>query len=856
MTGSARAIAPTGVGPTEGYSGADSSFDELLGHAGTPEPHWQPFLNALSALDPAALSERIARLGVRVRETGMAHDLFADPARATHGWRVDLIPLILPPAIWRELERALVQRARLLEAVVADIYGPQRLLSFGLIPPQVVFSDPSFLRPCRNIRPPRGYIQFFATDLARGPDGRWRVIDSHAETPAGIGHALANRMVHTHVAGDIFTACRALRLAPFFQQLQTALAERANRADPTVALLTPGPSHNDFFSHAYLARYLDMLLVEGEDLRVAGERAYLKTLDGLKPIDLIVRCVAGSTADPLELDPQGFLGPVGLLQAVRRVPDLVTNALGSAIVENRALGACLPNLCREILNEDLVIPDAPRRWLGDPQAREHVAANLDRFVIRPAQEGTGRPGRATPGRDPARLSAAERAALLEEIALRGATMVAEEKVGFGTTPSLGPDGLAPRHYAVRLFVAATASGPVVMPGGIAMTVEQDTAVALSAPDGESRDVWVVSETLPPPFVSLWRPSIEAARVQRTPRELPSRAADNLFWLGRYTERADWTLRVLRTALSRLEEDSGPLRDLGAARKSLEILLGKDEASLPAGRVPTDPMLVTELCNILLTSTDRAYGLPRTLDHIHRVASLTRDRLSYEAWRTLNAFHAGTRWRIDGAPATTGEALDLLDSGLAILAAFNGLMHENMTRNFGWSFLDMGRRLSRAFNLSELLLAVFRRKEREDETGSLLFVLELGDSFITYRSRYRQAPMLALVLDLLMMDETNPRSIAFQLAELARHLDALPQARRGADRIGEQRIVLELRSRLQLADVRSLGESEADGARHQLADLLGANVASLPVLSDAISRRYFNLKEQEPRWMRARSEREP
>jgi uncharacterized circularly permuted ATP-grasp superfamily protein/uncharacterized alpha-E superfamily protein len=717
-----------------------------------------------------------------------------------------------------------------------------------------VFSDPSFLRPCRNVRPTKGHIQFFAADLARGPDGRWRVIDTHAETPAGIGHALANRMVHTHVAGDIFGACRALRLAPFFQRLQTALAERANRADPTVALLTPGPSHNDFFSHAYLARYLDLLLVEGEDLRVVGERAYLKTLEGLKPVDLIVRCVAGGAADPLELDPQGFLGPVGLLQAVRRTPDLAANTLGSAIVENRALGAYLPALCRELLDEDLIVSDAPRWWLGDPMARRHVEDNLDRMVIRPAQEGTARPGRAAPGRDPATLSAAERTRLLEDIALRGAIMVAEEKLGFGTTPSLGAGGLAPKPYAVRLFAAATANGPVVMPGGIAMTVDPRATVALSAPDGESRDVWVVSDAPPPPYVSLWRPGIEAARVQRTPRELPSRAADNLFWLGRYTERADWTLRVLRTSLSRLEVDSGPRQDLGAAREALEVLLAKDQGTL-LRHDPTGPRLIADLAGLLMTATDRSYGLPRTLDHIHRVASLTRDRLSHEAWRTLNAFHAGPRWRWDRPPASTGEWLDLLDSGLAILAAFNGLVHENMTRNFGWSFLDMGRRLSRAYYLSELLLAVFGRREREDETGSLLFVLELADSFITYRSRYRQAPMLALVLDLLMMDETNPRSIAFQLAELSRHLEALPQAGRGGSRIEEQRIVLGLRNQVQLADVTTLGDSEPGGARPRLVELLGGNVAGLPQLSDAIARRYFNLKEQEPRWVRAQSRHE-
>ena len=284
-----------------------------------------------------------------------------------------------------------------------------------------------------------------------------------------------------------------MRLAPFFQQLQGALARRANRADPTIALLTPGPRHNDFFSHAYLARYLGLLLVEGGDLRVTGDRVSLKTLHGLMPIDLIVRCVAGAVADPLELDASGFAGPVGLLQAIRQQPDLVVNALGSALAENRGLSAYLPKLAKAVLGEELLVPDGPRWWLGDAASRRHALANLEHMVIRPAHEGTARPGRAIPGIDPARLGPAERDQLLQEIEIRGAALVAEAKVGFGTTPSLTPSGLVPKPYAVRLFVAATANGFTALPGGLAMTVDPDLTVALSAPDGESRDVWVVSD---------------------------------------------------------------------------------------------------------------------------------------------------------------------------------------------------------------------------------------------------------------------------------------------------------------------------------------------------------------------------
>jgi uncharacterized circularly permuted ATP-grasp superfamily protein/uncharacterized alpha-E superfamily protein len=857
MTRSAHAPEFPIGGLTRGYQVAAGGFDEFVDSSGAPRPHWEPLLEALGALDPATLFLRMEQLNARVRETGIAYDLYSDPASAVQPWRVDLVPLIIGAEEWQGLERALVQRAQLFEAILTDLYGPQHLLTSGAIPHQLVFSDPAFLRPCRGLRPPGGFIQFFATDIARGPDGAWRVIDTHTETPAGIGYALANRMVHTNVAGDIFSSCKALRLAPFFQQLQGSLARRANRADPTIALLTPGPRHSDYFSHAYLARYLGLLLVEGGDLRASDERVSLKTLAGLMPLDLIVRCVAGDVADPLELDASGFAGPVGLLQAVRAHPDFVTNALGSALAENRGLSAYLPKLARTILGEDLLIAEGPRWWLGDPAIREHALANIEQVVIRPAHEGTARPGRAIPGIDPARLSPDELDTLLREIEIKGAALVAEAKVGFGTTPSLTAGGLVPKPYALRLFVAATSTGYAVMPGGLAMTVDPDATVALSAPDGESRDVWIASDATPPPHISLWRPTIEAAHIRRAPQDLPSRAADNLFWLGRYTERADWTMRVLRMALSRLQEDSAPRQELRASRTALELLLSKEDGEIPGEWIATDAGLIEELARNLMTSSDWHYGLPRTLDNIHRVASITRDRLSLEAWRTLNDFYASRRWRADAMPTAIGDSLRLLDDGLRVLAAFHGLTHENMTRNFGWSFLDMGRRLSRAHNLAEMLLGIFGKvKSGDDESGSLLFVLELADSFITYRSRYRLGPLLPLVLDLLLVDENNPRSVGFQLAQLLRHIETLPQSGEGGARIEEQRVALTLLTNVRLADVTTLARPETDGTRVNLQKLLSEQVEALPVLSDTLGRRYFNLVEKRAKWVRARSRDEP
>ncbi len=843
---------------TAGY-GVPGAIDELISPDGTIGAHWRPVLDGLDALTHVQRLDRITRINTRVRETGIAHDLFADPSRSLQPWRLDLMPLVFPASTWAAIEAGVTQRARLVEALLADVYGQQETLKSGLVPPELVFSDPAYLRACQSIEPPLGRIQFFAVDMARGADGGWRVVDTHVETPAGIGYALANRMVSTHVSGDLFNASRAVRLAPFFQRMQDALSQRIGRPDPAIALLTPGPRHADFFSHAYLARYLGFLLVEGADLRAENGRVFLKTLDGLHPIDLVVRCVAGASCDALELEPAGFLGPVGLVQAVREHPSLVVNALGTAIAENRGLGSYLPGLCKALLGEDLQLWDVTKWWLGDPAVRKTVIADLDRYFIRNANEQTARPGQAAPARDPIRLSPAERTALIAEIEFDGAMLVAEEKTTLGTAPSYGAHGLQAKPFAVRIFATAVPGGFAVMPGGLAMTVDPGASMALTSPEGASRDVWVLSDVAQPVYKSLWRPTIEAAQIQRSPRELPSRAADNLFWLGRYTEQADWTFRVLRNCLGRIEEDAGPDQSLRLAHAMLANLLERDGAPPVSAPPGLDARrVIAHLARTLMYETENAHGLPQTLDNVHRIASLTRDRLSLEAWRTLNAFYVGHHWQSGAVPETIGESLDMIDAGLRTIAAFNGLTHENMTRNFGWSFLDMGRRMTRALNLAHMLLATLQPYRGDvapvggDEGGRLLFVLDLADNFITYRSRYRLNPMIAPVLDLLIVDESNPRSLAFQLAALNTHIDSLPQTGAVGGRTEVQRTALAILNDLRLTDVVKLAEIDGNGRRPTLGTLLASHVERIPLLSDAITRRYFSVVEKEPRWVRART----
>lgn len=838
----------TNLAPPEGllssYSVPPNVFDEAVDANGAIRPHWKTFSDTFGALAPEEQLQRQERLRRLVRENGIAHDLFAEPG-SRQPWSIDLIPLVISSAEWAEIERGLIQRATLYDLITKDIYGPQTLLRSGKIPPRLVFSDPAFLHACREPKPQQHLINFLAADLIRDMSGNWRIIDVHAETPAGVGFGLANRLLHGQLMGDVFRACRAVRLSAHFQQFQTELLQRIERDDPLITLLTPGPTHEDYFSHAYLSRYLGFQLVEGGDLRVIGSRVYMKTLEGLKPIDLMIRCVPGAQCDPLELDPNGFAGPVGLVQALRKNQRLLINFLGSSVVENRGLAPHLPQVSRSLLGQDLILQEPYRRWLGDMEARVYVFAHPERFVIRHAHEGTGRPGRAELGIMPENLSPRELDALKFDLEMNGHDYVAEERHDCATAPSWTAEGLKARPFAVRLYVLALDGEYRVMPGGLAMSLDGTPGVAMSAMDGHSRDVWITSEEESHvPHVTMMRPAGEVARVLRTGIGLRSRIADNLYWLGRYCERADWVMRIARGALTRAD-DTGALDRGDGRRKALELILSKDR-SAPSAELGTNGRAIEQAVRLIMTTPGRTHSLPGLESNILRVGSIVRERLSLEVWQTLLRFSNIASPKAVDLPDTV-TLLDRLNAGIVTLASMNGLTAENMTRNYGWRFQDVGRRLERAFNLAELLLVLFGEARREDEeTARLFFVLNVADSTITFRQRYLFAPILSLVLDLLMVDESNPRGIGFQLCGIYDHLHALPQASPHAPHNEEQRLILDMLTRVRLAKVTTLEHTGDDGKRAELQELLGFLISGLPKLSEAITRRYFNLTEDELR----------
>ncbi len=830
----------------QNYPSNINGYDEVMDADGGIRSHWQQFIAGFSHLnseDQQQLSEKLRRL---VYENGLAHNVFADPDHVSQAWSIDLIPMVISSQEWAWLAKAVKQRAMLSNEILKDIYGSQSLLKKGAIPPRLIYSDKSFLKPCMNLGQDHPPLYFFAVDVARNRDGSWRVIDCHAETPAGLGFAIANRIVHTKVLGDIFESCNIQREASYFQGILQDMPIRIGVSDPRIVILSPGLQHGDYFSHAYLARYMGYRLVEGSDLQVVGDDIFLKTLSGLMPVDGIIRCIDGELADPLELNPNGFLGPSGFVQALRKNPAMCANSPGSGVIENRGLGAYIPDLCKSILGEDLLLQDADRLWLGDDADRRKVLENINDYLIHPAREGTGRPGIAETGRKFSGLGEAEKKIAVADIRLKGDNLVAEKESFFSTTPSWSDGELKPTPYAMRLFAVRRGDDYELLPGGLAMNINPEVAVAMNAPKGMARDVWIPDDNSVAPYRSLLTPYISTKDIDRNSSHLPSRIADNLFWLGRYVERAEWTMRLMRSAVIQAEEERGLAPDVDAIRKTLEILITKDGSSIRLPDEGQGPDQINTLIRILRSSNVGTFGLKGTLERILHVAQLIRDRLSLEAWQALNSFNNNPLWWEDVVPIRNDDSIDLLNEGIRTLAAFSGIVTENMTRNYGWRFLEIGRRLERALNHCEVLQMLFvERADEQHEASRLFFILKLADSLITYRSRYRFAPDISLVLDLLIIDESNPRGLCFQLQEISEHINALPKSSDDAVRTDEQKITLDLNTQARLADMEKLVSVDKNGIRNELQKLLEEQINNLPVLSEVLSRRYFSLMDSSP-----------
>ena len=809
-------------------------YDEMVGPDGALRSHWQAVTSALAAAGRHELNRRTQEARRLIRDNGMTFHVHRRGSKQERPWPLDVIPCVIDGAEWAHLERAVVQRARLYEAVLADLYGPRRLIHDGALPADWLHANPAFLRECDGLQPPAGrWLPLYAADLVRAPDGRWWVLGDRTVAPAGLAFALENRIVVNAVLPDVLVASKVRRLAGTFETRRMSLAASApgHRENPRVVVLTPGPASENYFEHAFLARYMGYTLVEGTDLTVRDYRVYIKTLGGLQPVDLILRSQPSEACDPLEFGGPSQSGVPGLVEAVRRGNVAVINPLGAGVAQSPALMAFLPALCRRLLDTELLLPSVATWWCGDEAAREHVLDHLDELVIKPAYPSVRR--ERTFGR---RLPEGQRARLADRIARQPHRYVAQEQVALSTTPVRVAGGFSPRFLVIRVFALSLGDDYDVLPGGLGRVSSSTGSLDVTLlGGGSSKDVWVVGETAEP-HRSLIPASVSPIDVSRATFDLPSRVADNLYWLGRYSERVGAAVRLLRAAMPLLSEESSR-RSTAALTGALSFLADLDYVPQGAGIGNRPPARALQAAVAsMLSESDRRGSLRWQVHHLRNAAWLLRDRLSADSWRIISRLESDLLRSGQSGRRERGGMRRILDQMVMMLASLNGAVSEGMTRGHGWRLLDFGRRIERALQVIQLLRHGLTTVT-EDERARIELLLDATDSAITYRSRYLTSLRVNLVVDLLLLDNANPRGVAFQLNLLKQHVAELPEPPTPGRTSPESKLITTAVAAIQLVELDELCEVR-DGRRHELAALLHRVQADLGGLSDALTRDYL------------------
>jgi uncharacterized circularly permuted ATP-grasp superfamily protein/uncharacterized alpha-E superfamily protein len=816
------------------YAPIDGYWDEAVLPSGFPRRHWRQLAVAIRRMGFRQFN-RYWQSGVQLlREASVSNNVANDPWRNERPLPLDPIPLLIAEDEWTHIERAVIQRAALLNAMLFDLYGKQRLMYEQHLPPALVFGNPQFLRPCFGITPPEGvYLHTYAADLARSPDGFWWVIADRTQAPAGMGYSLENRLVSARTLPTVFSQYRVRQLARFFDVRRDALLALAAKQSksPRVVVLTPGPHNDTYFEHSFLAGYWGFSLVEGDDLTVRDGRVYLKTLAGLEPVDLIMRRFDASFCDPLELRGDSLLGVPGLVQVIRNGAVVIDNTLGSGLVEAAGYLAFLPGLCRQLLGEDLRMPSVATWWCGQEKPCQYVLEHLDDLVIKPASPSFGHQLEY-----PASMDAAGREKLIGNIEAHPERYVAQEGIALSTAPARTDAGLDARHVVLRVFAVWDGQSYTVMPGGLARVTTETSSHRLPLLlGGASKDTWVLGcAEEPSPGPSLPPVSIDTYSSRGT---LPSRVADSLFWLGRYSERVEANVRLLRALLPALsaEEDFGRAITLETAvylLVGLSFLPPEDaNASLAEQRWRVQRFL-TDMVYV----PSRISSLGWNLKELRRVAWQLKERMSSDTWHVLQHLESEFSRGVPVNPEDRFIAqIGVLDHAVMTLSAFSGLLMENTTRGEGWRFLELGRRLERALQMADLLRAGVAEVP-PDAQPCLHILLQIADSSITYRTRYLSVLRTDLVLQLLLADESNPRSVGFQLAALVYQFESL-----GEHYDAEHGRLDELASKtlreIHVAPMAELAQRDGDGRLAALESLLQQLKINLYEFSEALTAQY-------------------
>ncbi len=820
-------------------------FDEWTSSRGPVAEHWNTLFRQLAEHGEADYRQREDQLERIIAENGVTYNVYSDPENPNRQWKMDAIPLLLGHDEYERISAAESQRMRLLNLMLQDIYGEQRLLKQNLYPSGLVFGNPAFLRPVHGLLPKsRPFLFTHSSDLARSPDGNWWVLSDRLDAPSGLGYSVENRVISNRVMPDLMRKHRVARVASYLQTVSDALKNASPRAleNPFIVLLTPGPYNETYFEQSYLARVLGYPLVEGADLTVRDDAVFLKTIHGMRRVDVIFRRLDSEWCDPLEFRDDSLLGVPGLVNAIRQDKVAVVNAPGVGVLETPALAAFLPNICRELLGEELLLPSVATWWCGQEQEKQYVLANIDRLVIKPTFPTLSKEERPYFG---PQLSKKQRENLVATIRRFPDRYTAQETVLQATTPLYDEDHLTPRHFMLRTFQVSDGNDePLLMPGGLCRVansgVSPDVSMQLG---GVSKDVWVVGDPdkQQDDAINLNYLS-QHVSLNHVTVALSSRMADSLFWAGRYLDRAEDMIRGLLVIINATHESRNE-QDLKMVLKMIRGFaphLSLDHLKASVGNDSND--LIDEALRQIIYGAQYPDRLINVLGQLKRVMYSIKEMMAGDLTRMMRDMPAAQiPTEGEGSILRNAELYGLLKRLLDYMAAISGIIAENTVRGLDWAFLNLGRRIERSMMLCEFFRGCLKQASSNEEF-LMLRLLEFFDSSVTYRRRYLSRMQLDAVCHLIISDPSNPRSLAFQVSEVLDNTKMLPHYN-ASDMKSIDRLALRVFSDIVLEKPDVLAAANPKNERQALDVLTKNTLENLATLSNELGAYYFSITKR-------------
>jgi uncharacterized circularly permuted ATP-grasp superfamily protein/uncharacterized alpha-E superfamily protein len=822
------------------YFDIHKSYGELIGEDGNIKPHWETLFQSFSMLGDEEISNRNGDTLRLLKENGVTYNIYGDPNGLNRPWKLDNIPFLISTEEWNSIESGLSQRAQLLNLILEDIYGERNLLKKGILPMELIYNHAGFLRPCNGIKQPGKHrLILYSADIAKSTEGKLWVVNDRTQAPSGSGYALENRTTMTRVIPELFKGLKVRHLSPYFSALRNGLNEIApqKNLNPRIVILTPGSKNETYFEHSYLSSYLGFTLVQGNDLIVKDNFVWLKTMGGLERVDVILRRVDDIYCDPLELRADSQLGIPGLLQCVRSGNVSIANPLGSSILENPGLMPFLQLISRYFLSEDLILPTIASWWCGQPKELQYVLDNIQTLVIKKIHRNpTG-----SSSIDGASLTSVQLDECRRQIKANPALYVGQEKVQISLSPSLIDERIIPQKVLFRSFLVSNQDDYVAMAGGLVRSSANAGNFNISSQTGGfSKDAWVISPE--PGRVVTVLNEIPEGVTETFNDMLPSHAAENLFWVGRYTERLLGNARFLRTVMQFLAEGNKLITENNRqTERNLLEAFTRYSFTLPgfigekAEDLFTDPW--RELKDVLFNEK-RPGGIKYNFLQFHKAIHEVRDHWSTDTWRVVRGMEEQLQ---NGVPLTHHGHLQMiqtLDDLITSTVAFIGLNRESISREQGWIMLDVGRKIEQSLLVITMLRTTMVKKFNDQVEYNLQqSVLMSNEGLVNYRYKYRRPLQNLLVIDLLIFDPNNPRSLTYQVVRLKSYLKNLPKNNLSQSASEYEKQILEADAFLKHADKNELSNSEGDGYK-SLEMFLSDLYAILSSIPGMISKAYF------------------